>query len=462
MAQVKTTDAVATASAPKTVSAPSNPSAGSAHAITHTQRATTTSSTNGRSTNGGSVAANAAVGPNAMPSKDTNPSGNNRDTGLYDYDWNSRGGSSGGGSSGGGASAQPQKTPEEIAAEKQAAEDAQDAAAKEELAKNWADAAAVTKGFVDKAQPDETKIGRVDHVDDTELRNMLQQIVDAQKQQTEQRTDYTVQQGVNELNRAVEDAAQQFQTERDQVSADEAQALDNQALYAEMRGDRGGIGQAQYNSIQNTAATNRLKVNQAQTKLSTDTARQIADLRAQGEFEKADALLSITQSYLSELKSLEQWALQTNLSVDEFNIAVDEWEKEFNQKAQQFLINTELSTAQVTGAFANGTPTLAAKEQMREQMAQLGQTMIELGITPTPAQIEAMGLTNEQYQEYAKKMKKSGGGGGGSGNTLEWAGNIKYEWLHPESKVSDAVTATSSAAAGGTTDYVAALNAANS
>jgi hypothetical protein len=147
---------------------------------------------------------------------------------------------------------------------------------------------------------------------------------------------------------------------------------------------------------------------------------------------------------------------------DEFNIAVDEWEKEFNQKAQQFLINTELSSAQVTGAFANGTPTLAAKEQMREQMAQLGQTMIELGITPTAAQIEAMGLTNEQYQEYAKKMKKSGGGGGSSGNTLGWAGNIKYEWLHPESKVSDAVTATSSAAAGGTTDYVAALNAASS
>ena len=291
-----------------------------------------------------------------------------------------------------------------------------DDAAANELKDRWAEAAAVTQGMVDKAQPQEIDIDRVGHVDDTELRNMLQQIVDAQKQQTEQRTDYTVQQGINELNRAVEDAALQFQTERDQVSADEAQALDNQALYSEMRGDRGGIGQAQYASIQNTAATNRLKVNQAQTKLSTDTARQIADLRAQGEFEKADALLSITQSYLSELKSLEQWALQTNLSVDEFNVAVDEWEAEFNQKAQQFLINTELSTAQVTGAFSNGTPTLAAKEQLREQLAQLGQTMLDMGLTPTPEQLEAMGMTDEQYQEYQDKKKKKSS----SSSSYDW------------------------------------------
>ena len=46
--------------------------------------------------------------------------------------------------------------------------------------------------------------------------------------------------------------------------------------------------------------------NQAQTKLSTDTARQIADLRAQGEFEKADALLELNQTYLSKLMEIQQ------------------------------------------------------------------------------------------------------------------------------------------------------------
>ena len=125
---------------------------------------------------------------------------------------------------------------------------------------------------------------RIEHVDTETLKNMLQQIVDTQRQQTEQKTDYTVENGIKELTRALEDAAKQYDTQRNQAAADEAAALDNQALYAEARGDRGGIGQAQYASIQNTAAMNRRAVNDAQVKLSTDTARQIEDLRAQGEF----------------------------------------------------------------------------------------------------------------------------------------------------------------------------------
>jgi hypothetical protein len=81
--------------------------------------------------------------------------------------------------------------------------------------------------------------------------------VEAQKQQSENQINYAVEQGVNDLTRAEEDAQAQFQTQRDQIAANERQDLDNSALYSEMRGDRGGIGQAQYNSIQNTAATNQ-------------------------------------------------------------------------------------------------------------------------------------------------------------------------------------------------------------
>ena len=82
------------------------------------------------------------------------------------------------------------------------------------------------------------------------------------------------------------------------MDINEARAQDNQALYAEWRGDKGGIGAVQYAAVQNAAMEQRRAVNQAQTKLSTDTARRIADLRSQGEFEKADALLELNQAYL--------------------------------------------------------------------------------------------------------------------------------------------------------------------
>ena len=104
--------------------------------------------------------------------------------------------------------------------------------------------------------------------------------------------------GINDLQRNLRDAKGMYQTQRNQVDADEAKALDNQVLYAEARGDRGGIGKAQYGGIQNTAANNRAAVNSAQVKLTNDTNRQIADLRAKGEFEKADKVLAISNKYL--------------------------------------------------------------------------------------------------------------------------------------------------------------------
>ncbi len=245
---------------------------------------------------------------------------------------------------------------------------------------------------------------RLEHVDTTELQNLLQQIVDTQKQQGAAQIDYGVEQGVNELTRAMEDAALQYQTQRDQATADELRALDNQALYAEARGDRGGIGEAQYASIQNAAAQNRRAVNDAQVKLGTDTQRQISDLRSQGEFQKADQLLSITQSYLKDLMGLEQWALEANMSVDEFNSRLQQWVDEYNLNVQQFLTDLDLSAAQMTGVFSNGKQTAAAKKQLNESLASSGSALLSAGVLPSRQQLEAMGMTETQAKAYIKKI----------------------------------------------------------
>lgn len=269
------------------------------------------------------------------------------------------------------------------------------------------------------------EIQPIEKYDISQMESQLQQWLDAaQKQQTGQ-IDYATQQGVKDLQRAEEDAQEQFQTQRNQIDIDEAKALDNQALYAEARGDKGGIGQAQYNTVQNTAAVNRLTVNKAQTKLSTDTARQIADLRAQGEFEKADALLSLTQNYLSQLMQLQQWGLNFNLSIDEFNASLKQWSAEF-----------EMSQAELTGQY-QGAPTWAAAQAERELMADAGWALLDAGITPSAAQLEAMGLTPDQAKSLiaAAKLARGGGGGGGGGSgsgTKKTTSDkpSKYQMLH--------------------------------
>lgn len=172
-------------------------------------------------------------------------------------------------------------------------------------------------------------------VKNSDLGKYLDQWLQSAQQQQTGAIDYATNQGIKELDRAEQDAAGDFQTQRNQIAVDEAKAKDNQALYAETRGDKGGIGAAQYDSIANTAAQNRLAVNSAQTKLATDTARQISDLRAKGEYEKADAMLSLSQQYLSQLMQLEQWAAEYNLTAEQFNAQLEQWVKEYNLQVQQ-------------------------------------------------------------------------------------------------------------------------------
>ena len=216
------------------------------------------------------------------------------------------------------------------------------------------------------------------------LSGMLGDWRSAAQAQAEQQIDYATAQGIAALERAREDAAGQFQTQRDQVAAEERNAMDNAALYAELRGDRGGIGQMQYQSVQNTAAENRLAVNEAQVKMATDTDRQIADLRAQGEFEKANKVLEISQAYLQQLLSLEQWAAEYDLSAAKFAQTVREWENEF-----------ALSVGQVTGSYA-GQTTLTARKYSDSLLAESGQALLAAGVMPNSEQLKAMGLSQAQ------------------------------------------------------------------
>lgn len=240
--------------------------------------------------------------------------------------------------------------------------------------------------------------------DPSGMQSYLDQWLAAAQQQQTQKVDYATQQAIAELLRTKQDAEATFQEQRNQIAVDEAKAKDNQALYAERRGDRGGIGAAQYDAIMANAAQNRLAVNQAQTKLATDTARQISDLRAQGEFEKADALLSLSQQYLSQLMSLQQWAMEYNLSVAQFNTNLAQWQAEY-----------EMAVADITGYY-NGKPTLQYQQYQTETLAEQGWMFLNAGIPPTESQLAAMGISASQAQDYitAQKIAAAAKGSGGS------------------------------------------------
>ena len=150
--------------------------------------------------------------------------------------------------------------------------------------------------------------------------------------------DHAVDTAVQALLAAQAQANEKYQTQRDQIAKEERNALDNSALYAESRGDRGGIGKSQYDHIQAQADANRQSVSQAQIRLATETAQQIAQLRADGEFEKADEMMEISQTYLLKLLEMERWAAEYGLDVAKFEESIRQWEKEYQLTLAKALI----------------------------------------------------------------------------------------------------------------------------
>ena len=263
-------------------------------------------------------------------------------------------------------------------------------------------AADAAKGMVNGARAfiGTGSVAPIDYVDIAQQKAELAARENQERARAVLAADYAVAQGVKALDRNLQDSRAKFQTQRNQVDADEAKALDNQVLYAEARGDRGGIGMTQYGGIQNTAATNRQVVNSAEVKLQTDTAREIADLRAQGEFEKADKVLAISNKYLTELQNLEKWAKEKNVGVQEFNAKLRQWENEYLLDVGEYLTDTELQAAKLFGVAPNGAETADYRNAVNDRYAAGARAMMNAGIVPSAAQLEAIGWTPEQNWVY--------------------------------------------------------------
>ena len=222
-------------------------------------------------------------------------------------------------------------------------------------------------------------------VDTTEMENNMRAINEAAYRQQNAQVDNAMRQEADALRRAEREAAAQYEEQRRQTNLAERQAMDNSALYAEARGDRGGVGQAQYNSVQANAANNRAQIQQARTKMASEVTRQIADLRRQGEFKKADALLSLSQQYLSQLNDLNRWATETNLTVDQANNALRQWQMNFEQAERAADLNKALAEAEITGMY-NGEKTFAAQQAeaaaaQAQKEFELNKALSEAGLT---------------------------------------------------------------------------------
>lgn len=204
----------------------------------------------------------------------------------------------------------------------------------------------------------------------SDLSPIINQMYDAADRQIRDNINYETQNAADQLQRAFRDAQPQYESAIAQQLLETKQAQDARALRNQINGDRGGIGSAQIDSIGNTGAKNREAIAQQQRQLATDTARQLADLRAQGKYQEASELLKSSQQRLSALYN-EQVRLQQEES------------------------------------------------QKKEMLASLGSQYMSAGIMPSADMLAALGIDEATAQSYIDVVNiggSGGGSGGGGGN----------------------------------------------
>ncbi len=192
----------------------------------------------------------------------------------------------------------------------------------------------------------------------SDLSPYINQMYDAVDQQIKTNINYETQSAADQLQRALQDAQPQYESAIAQQLLETKQAQEAQALRNQVNGDRGGIGSAQVDSIGNTGAKNREAIAQQQRQLATDTARQLADLRAQGKYQEANQLLQSAQQRLSALYN-EQVRLQQEES------------------------------------------------SKKEILATLGQKYMAAGIMPSADMLAALGIDEATAQKYVDLIKAS-------------------------------------------------------
>lgn len=198
-----------------------------------------------------------------------------------------------------------------------------------------------------------------------DLSSLISQLYDKEAERLKTELNYETQASVDQLNRALQDAQPTYEAAIANQLLETKQAQDAQALYNQMNGDRGGIGSAQMASIGNTGAKNREAIAAQQRQLATDTARQIADLRAQGKFQEANLLLQNSQQKLAALYD-EQVRLQQ------------------------------------------------MQEQQNEILSSLGMQYLSAGVMPSDDMLSAMGIDRATAQRYiALVMAQTAGSSSG-------------------------------------------------
>lgn len=218
-----------------------------------------------------------------------------------------------------------------------------------------------------------------------EITAQYEQVVKDRAAQTEQAVKNATEQ-LNQITAAGERIAAE---NTEQARADAAAIRATESAIAQNNGNRQQIGSSQYGVAENAYDQQRASIESARQQLQTDVSRQVADLKAQGKYEDANAALQAAQEKFRQLYE-DQLRIDSNLRSN--------YEYQTGLRREDEAISREEAEIQRQQSEAD-------KEWNRE----LGEYLLSHGVVPSETILAAMGLDSTAAKLYADTLTKSYG-----------------------------------------------------
>lgn len=203
--------------------------------------------------------------------------------------------------------------------------------------------------------------------------------------------DSAVSSGTNRLNKILEMGQSAAQENLRNAGNDLRDSYAARDAIEQNNGNRQQIGHSQYGQNEIAYDQQRANIAAQQAQLEKDITRQVADLRSQGEYEKADAVLQAAQEKFQQLYT-------------------DALRRDTNLRS-----NYEY----ITGLQRDDKKIQRDQETADKEFAQkMGELLMSKGLMPEDSMLTAMGIDQSTAQLYVNAVKKamySSGGYGGSG-----------------------------------------------
>ena len=185
---------------------------------------------------------------------------------------------------------------------------------------------------------------------------------------------------------------------RDVAAKDYAEAIATRDAIEANNGNRGGLGHAQYGSIESAYNARLGELSEAEENLRTQTVRAVADARSAGDYAKADAILSSAQSKFQAI-------YEEQMRIDENMRSNYEWQTEIDQEDKDIQAEYE--------------------ENEKAWNRSMGEALLKAGIIPGDQMLADMGISKTYAMTIAAyaRANAAGGSGGGSGGSSGGGGS---------------------------------------